>query len=84
MTDTAATELKNFDGTHYRAPDESVYAREKGNYNNYHGFVNKHLVGDSVGDSMLVSKDLNEVRVMIFEYELLFYISTILSCFIAK
>ena len=84
MTHTAATELKTLDGTRYMAPDESVYAREKGNYDNVHGFVNKHIFGDSVGDSMLVSKDLNEVKVMIFEYESFFYISTILSCFNTK
>ena len=80
MTSTTATELKKLDGTRYMAPDGSVYAREKGNYDNYHGFANKHFVGDSVGDSTPVSKDLNDVKVIIFEYDCLFEILTILSC----
>ena len=70
MTSFAAAELKKIDGTRYMAPDGSVYAREKGNSDNYHGFGKKHFVGDSVGDSMPVRKDLNDVKVMIFEYDL--------------
>ena len=54
MTNAAATELKKFDDTRYIAPDGSVYAREKGLYDNCHGFVNKHFVSDSVGDAMPV------------------------------
>ena len=66
MTNTAATELKKLDGTRYMAPDVSVYAKERGNHDNYHGVVNKHFVGDSIGDSVVVSKDLNDVKVNIF------------------
>ena len=72
MTNAAATELKKFDETRYIAPDGSVYTREKGNYDNYHGDVNNHADGDSVVDSMPVSKDLNDVKVKIFEYDILF------------
>ena len=67
MTNAAALELQKFDGTRYMAPDGSINSREKGNHNNYHDFVNKHFVGDSVGDSMPVSKDLNEVKVHIVD-----------------
>ena len=74
MTDTAAIELKKFDGARYMAPDGSVYAREKGNYDNYHGSVDKHFVGDTVGDSMSVSKDLNDVKVKTFDCDSLFNI----------
>ena len=80
MTSTVATELKKSDCTRYMAPDVSVYAREKGNYGKSDGFVNKHFVSDSVGDSMPVSKDLNDVKVMIFEYDSFFDILNILSC----
>ena len=66
MTNIAATELKKLDGTRYMAPDVSVYAKERGNHDNYHGVVNKHFVGDSIGDSVVVSKDLNDVKVKIF------------------
>ena len=66
MTNTAATELKKLDGTRYMAPDVSVYAKERGNHDNYHGVVNKNFVGDSIGDSVVVSKDLNDVKVKIF------------------
>ena len=69
MTNNTAIEPKNFDSTCYIAPDESVNAREKGLYDNYHGFVNKHAVGDLVGHSMSVSKDLNDFKVKIFEYD---------------
>ena len=72
MTDGAATELKKFDGTPYMAPDGSFYGKEKGNYENDHGFFNKNFAGDKVGDSMLVSKDLNDVKVIIFEYDMSF------------
>ena len=68
MTNTAAIELKKFDGTRYMAPEGSAYAKEQDHYQNNHGFVNKHFVGDSVGDSMAVSKDLNDFKVKIFEY----------------
>ena len=80
MTDTAATELKKFDGTRYMAPDGSAYAKEQGHYKNDHGFVDKNFVGDSVGDSMPMSKDLNHVKINIFEYDSFFDILTILSC----
>ena len=69
MTNTAATELKKFDGTRYMAPDRSAYAKEQGHYENDHGFVNEHFVGDSVRDSMPESKDLNDVKVKMFEYD---------------
>ena len=69
MTNTAATELKKFDGTRYMAPDGSAYAKEQGHYENDYGFVNEHFVGDSVRDSMPVSKDLNDVKVKMFEYD---------------
>ena len=72
MTNTAATELKKLDGTRYMAPDVSVYAREKGNYDNYPGSLDKHFVGDTVGDSMLESKDLHDVKVKIFDYDSIF------------
>ena len=72
MTNTAATELQKFDGTRFMVPDGSVYVIEKADSDNYHGFVNKHFVGESVGDSMPVSKDLNDVKVMIFEYDMIF------------
>ena len=72
MTNTAATDLKKIDGTCYMAPDESVYVKEKGNYDNSHGVVNEDVVGDSVGDSMPVSKDLNEVKVKVFECDSFF------------
>ena len=81
MTSTAATELKKLDGTRFMAPDGSAYAREKGNYDNFHGFGNKHFVGDSVGDAMPVSKELSDVKVRILEYNWLFDILDILSCF---
>ena len=79
MTNIAATEHKKLDGTRYMAPDVSVYAKERGNHDNYHGVVNKHADGDSVVDSMPVSKDLNDVKVKIFEYDMFFDILTILS-----
>ena len=69
MTNITATELKKFDGTRYMSQDESVYTREKGNYDNNHGFVNEHFVGDSVGDAVPVIKDLNDVKVKMFEYD---------------
>ena len=72
MTNTAATELQKFDGTRFMVPDGSVYVMEKANSDNYHGFVNKHFVGESVGDSMPVSKDVNDVKVTIFEYDIIF------------
>ena len=84
MTNTAAIELRKFDDARYMAPDASVYAREKGNYDNYHGFVNKHFVGDTVGDSMLVSKDLNDVKVTIFDYDSFFDICNIPSCLLLQ
>ena len=68
MTNTAAIELKKFDSTRNMAPDGSVYAKAQDHYQNDHGFVNKHFVGDSVGDSMIVSKDLNDFKVKMFEY----------------
>ena len=67
MTNTAAIELKQLDGTRYIAPDVSVYSKEKGNYDNYHAVFNNHADGDSVGDSMPVGKDLHDVKVKIFE-----------------
>ena len=69
MTNTAAIALNKVDGTRYMAPEGSVHVREKGNHDNYHGVVNKHFVGDLVGDSMPVSKDLNDVKVKMFEYD---------------
>ena len=72
MRNTAAIELKKFDGARYMAPDGSVYAREKGNYDNYHGSVDKHFGSDTVRDSMLVSKDLHDVKVKIFDYDSIF------------
>ena len=67
MTNTAAIELKKFDGARNMAPDGSAYAKEQGHYENDHGFVNKNFVCDTVGDSMAVSKDLNDAKVKIFE-----------------
>ena len=84
MTNTAAIELKQLDGTCYMAPDVSIYARIKGNYDNYHAVVNNHADGDSVGDSMLVSKDLNDVKVTIFDYDSFFDICNIPSCLLLQ
>ena len=69
MTNTAAIELKRFNGARYMAPDGSAYAKEQGHYENDHGFFNKHFVADTVGDSMAVSKELNDDKVKIFEYD---------------
>ena len=74
MTNTAAIELKKFDGTRYMAPDGSAYSKEQGHYANDHGLFNKHVVGDSVGDSMAVSKDLNDVKVKAFKYNFFLHI----------
>ena len=84
MTNTADTELKKFDSTSYIAPDGSIYVREGGNYDNYHGFVNKHSVGDSVGDLKPGSKDLIEIKVKIFQYNSFFDMRTILSCLLLQ
>ena len=84
MTDVASTELKKLDGTRYMSPDGSVYAKEKGNYENDHGFVNKHFVRDSGGDSMLVSNDLNDAKVHIYEYDSFFHIPTSHSCLLLQ
>ena len=84
MTNTAATELRKFDGTRYMAQEESVYTREKGNYEIDHGFVNKNFVRDSGGDSMLVSNDLNDAKVHIYEYDSFFHIPTSHSCLLLQ
>ena len=84
MTNTAAIELKKFDGARYMAPDGSVYAMEKSNYDNYHGSVDKHFVGDTVGDSMLVTKDLHDVKVKIFHYDSIFDRCNIPSCLLLQ